>query len=56
VTQINFLAVAGIFVIATLFGLDLEAAQPPIQRVWRVLSLALEKLGHVAHHSCVSFF
>jgi hypothetical protein len=54
-TQINFLAGAGISVIATLFGLDLETAQPPIQRVWRVLSLGLEKLEHVADHSCVSF-
>jgi len=58
-TQINFLAGpgagAGISVIATLFGPDLEAAQPRIQRVWRVLSLGLEKLERVADHSCVLF-
>jgi len=55
-TQINFLAGPGISVTATLFGLDLEAAQPLIQRVWRFLSLGLEKLEHVADHSCVLFF
>ena len=55
-TQIHFLAWAGRSVVATLFGLDLEAVQPPIQRVWMVLSLWLEKLEHEAGHSSVSFW